>query len=56
MPPIAGLSDHDIVLAYTNIVPSTKKRVKRLIHLWKKVDTSKMAADLERGFRQNQNT
>lgn len=47
--PCPGLSDHDIVMidANINVVASRQKPVRRLIHLWKKVDTEKMAEDFE---------
>ena len=43
---IFGLSDHDIVLTDTNIIPLRQKPPKRLVYLWKKADTSGMKYDL----------
>ena len=43
---IPGLSDHDIVLTDTNIIPLRQKPPKRLVYLWKKADISGMEDDL----------
>ena len=45
--PIPGLSDHDIVLADTNVLPARQKPVKRKIYLWKRADKSSMSEDLK---------
>ena len=44
---VPGLSDHDIVLVDTNILPARQKPVKRKIFLWKRADKSSMSDDLK---------
>ena len=50
--PIPGLSDHDIVLADTNVLPARQKPVKRKIYLWKRADKSSMSVDLRQFTRE----
>ena len=45
--PIPGLSDHDIVLTDTNVLPTRQKPIKRKIYLWKRADKSSMSEDLK---------
>lgn len=45
--PTPGLSNHDIVLADTNILPTRKKPVKRKIYLWKRAEKSSMSVDVK---------
>ena len=45
--PIPGLSDHDIVLKDTNVLPTRQKPIKRKIFLWKQADKSSMSEDLK---------
>ena len=45
--PIPGLSDHDIVLTDTNVLPTHQKPIKRKIYLWKRADKSSMSEDLK---------
>ena len=45
--PIPGLSDHDIVLMDTNVLPTRQKPIKMKIYLWKRADKSSMSEDLK---------
>ena len=45
--PIPGLSDHDIVLTDTNVLPTPQKPVKRKLYLWKRADKQSVSDDLK---------
>ena len=42
---LAGLGDHDIIQAKTSLQPIRKKPTKRRIHLWNRVDETKILKD-----------
>ena len=44
--PIPGISDHDIVLVDSNIIPKRQKPIQRRIFLWKKANTDAMKNEL----------
>ena len=44
---LPGLSDHDVIIIDTSLVPRTRRPVKRLIYLWSKADLPGMEKELK---------
>ena len=45
---LPGLSDHDVVLVDSNIIPQRRKPVRRLIHIWSKADIPAMEKEMNK--------
>ena len=43
---VPGLSDHDVVLVGSNIIPQRRKPVRRLIYIWSKADIPAMEKEM----------
>ena len=44
---VKWLSDHDVVLVDSNIIPQRRKPVRRLIHIWSKADIPAMEKEIK---------
>ena len=53
---LPGLSDHDVVLVDSNIIPQRRKPVCRLIHIWSKADIPAMEKEMSEFASEFRNT
>ena len=50
--PLPGISDHDVVLVDSSVLPARKKPVRRKVYLWKRANKQDMEEDLTK-FTEN---